>query len=140
MRLSTITRIQSGTPFSLTDDTLDLDRNGLGNEYLPAGTYTGVAPTINGAVRDNLAMTVDYKGGRNGAYGPGRYQMDVRAGWRFNVGESKILDVYSELLNAFDTPSLSNPGTNRRLPASFLVLNGQQNLAASIQFGARYGF
>jgi outer membrane receptor protein involved in Fe transport len=140
MRLSTITRIQSGTPFSLTDDSLDLDRNGLVNEYLPAGTYTGVAPTIGGVVREDLATTVDYKGGRNGAYGPGRFQMDIRAGYRFNVGESKILDVYAELLNATDTPSLSNPGTNRRLPASFLVFNGQQNLAASIQFGARYGF
>jgi len=140
MRLSTITRIQSGSPFSLTDDTFDLDRNGQVNEFLPAGTYTGVAPTIGGQVRNDLAMTVDYKGGRNGAYGPGRVSMDLRAGWRFKVGEGKTFDVYSELLNALQSPALSNPGTNRRTPASFLVLNGQQNLPASIQFGGRYGF
>jgi hypothetical protein len=133
LRFSSVTHALSGTPFSITDDTTDPDRNGLvGNDWLPAGTYSG-----NG--RD--AITVDYKGGRGGAKGPGFLQVDLRAGYKFKVGERKTLDVFTEVLNVTNHSSFANPNGNRR-NANFLIVtalrgNGPTRTA---QFGVRYGF
>jgi hypothetical protein len=133
LRFSSVTHVLSGTPFSLTDDTTDPDRNGLaGNDWLPAGTYTGTG-------RD--AITVNYKGGRAGATGPSFLQVDLRAGYKFRLREQKTLDVFTEVLNLTDHSSFANPNGNRR-NANFLIVtalrgNGPTRTA---QFGVRYGF
>ena len=46
-------------------------------DLLPAGTYTGTGEN---------AITVENDGRRNGAYGPGFMQLDVRAGYRIRFG------------------------------------------------------
>ena len=56
-------RMLTGTPFTIQDQNIDADRNGILFEPLPAGTYSGTAP---GALQN-----VESKGGRNGAWGPG---------------------------------------------------------------------
>ena len=68
---SATARIMSGSPFSVYDSSFDLDQNGVLMDPLPAGTYSGAGE--NG-------ITVENEGGRNGAYGPGFMQIDVRSG------------------------------------------------------------
>ena len=81
MTFSWVARALSGLPFSLTNNLIDVDRNGTLFDPLAPGTYTG-AGTI---AADNYTVE-DYDGKRNGATGPGFFQLDTRIGWRLNVG------------------------------------------------------
>ncbi len=56
---------------------------------LPAGTYSGTGPN---------SFTVENAGGRNGARGPGFFQVDVRLGYRVPFG-ARHLDVFGEVFN-----------------------------------------
>ena len=77
LNFSWVARALSGTPFSLTNNNIDPDRNGTIAEPLAAGDYSGIG---------NNAYTVKgYKAERNGAYGPGFFQADVRFGYRFRL-------------------------------------------------------
>ena len=72
LNVSWVARALSGTPFTLTNNTVDPDRNGTFAEPLPAGTYTG-----NGAERL-------HGGGLRGASAtaptvPGFFNLDMRA-------------------------------------------------------------
>ena len=69
---------QSGTPYTLTDSSTDPNRNGIFEEPLPAGTYSGPASNPD-------SITVDYKGGFNGARGPSFNLLNMRAGYRFRL-------------------------------------------------------
>jgi hypothetical protein len=139
LKLSAVYSARSGTPFSLVDTTFDHDRNGLTtNEYLPAGSYSGVG-------RDSI--TVDYKGGRNGARGPNYQRLDLRAGYRFRLGGGRTFDAFLDLFNVTNEPNFASPITantssDRRVPASFLVLtqvvDGSPTRTAQLNF--RYGF
>ena len=78
LNFSWVMRALSGSPFSLTNANIDQDRNGTIAEPLPAGDIPGTgadAYTVKG-----------YEAQRNGAYGPGFFQTDLRAGYRFNLG------------------------------------------------------
>ena len=66
MTFSWVARALSGLPFSLTNNLIDVDRNGTLFDPLAPGTYTG-AGTI---AADNYTVE-DYDGKRNGATGPG---------------------------------------------------------------------
>src|SRR4029434_10639964 len=59
--ISGMLRMLSGTPYTIQDQNIDADRNGVLFDPLPAGTYSGTAP---GALQN-----VENKGGRNGARG-----------------------------------------------------------------------
>ena len=63
LNLSGVWQYNSGTPFTLTDSTTDPNRNGIFEEPLPAGTYSGAASNPD-------AITVENNGGFNGARGP----------------------------------------------------------------------
>ena len=63
LNLSGVWQYNSGTPFTLTDSTTDPDLNGIFQEPLAPGTYSGAATNVN-------AITVVNKGGYNGARGP----------------------------------------------------------------------
>ena len=70
LTVSWVARALSGTPFSLTNGTLDPDLNGSLSEPLAAGTYSGTGAD---------AYTVDgYRSERNGARGPGFFKLDMR--------------------------------------------------------------
>jgi hypothetical protein len=142
LKLSAVYSARSGTPYSLVDTSLDSDRNGLTtNEYLPAGTYTGVGPG---------AITVEYDGGRNGARGPNYQRFDLRAGYRFRLPGGRTLDAFLDLFNATNEPNFASPNTatalnnssDRRVPATFAVLTqvigGSPARTAQLNF--RYGF
>jgi hypothetical protein len=134
LKLSAVLQARSGTPFTLIDSTNDLDRNGFtGNEYLPAGTYSGVGQD---------SITVDYEGGRNGGRGPNYQRVDFRAGYRLRLGNGKTFDAFLDVFNLTNEPNFSNPGLDRRLPATFLRITStlDESPTRTAQLNFRYGF
>jgi hypothetical protein len=132
MTLSGTLRMLSGLAFSLYDSSSDPDRNGILMDPLPAGSFSGTGPN---------AITVDNKGGRNGAFGPGYMQLDTRVGWRFRAGQAKTLDLTMDVINLTNRANFVNPTSDRR-STNFLLLTtlyggGQPRQA---QIGFRFGF
>lgn len=81
---------------------------------MPAGTYSGTA-------KDSL-QNVENKGGRNGAYGPGFIQVDMRVGYRQRLGGRRTVDVFGEVFNVTNHANFINPSGDRRNAADFLRL------------------
>lgn len=132
LTVSALFRIMSGRPFSIIDSNVDADRNGILFDPLPAGTYSGSG--------DN-AITVENKGGRNGAYGPNYAQLDMRLGYRVRVRGNRTLDIFGEVFNVTNRSNYTNPSGDRRLP-TFLVTNGLVGggFPRQMQMGTRLGF
>src|SRR5262249_39761589 len=105
---------------------------------VPAGTYSGTAT-------DSL-KNVQYAGGRNGAYGPDYFQIDMRAGYRRKLTQQKAIEVYFDVYNITNRANFDNPVTansDRRLPANFLVLTnlrGGGGFPRQAQLGFRFVF
>ncbi len=137
MTFSWVARALSGVPFSLTNNLIDVDRNGTLFDPIAPGTYTG-AGTI---AADNYTVE-DYDGKRNGATGPGFFQFDTRFGWRLNVGNGRTLDLSADVFNITNRANFANPGGNQGAPTTFLVLSALRAGAAprTLQIGARFGF
>ena len=131
LTVSGLFRIMTGRPFTVHDSNVDGDRNNISFDPLPAGTYTGEGAN---------AITVENKGGRNGAYGPNYAQLDARVGYRVRVGAARTLDLFAEVFNVTDRSNFINPSGDRRV--SFLVLNGlvAGGFPRQLQLGARFGF
>ncbi len=139
MTLAGTLRMMSGLPFTIINTATDPDRNGVLFDPLPAGEYSG-----NGA----NAITVDNDGGRNGAYGPGFIQLDMRFGWRWHMRGQQTLDLSLDLINLTNRSNFLNPtagstqnAADQRL-TNFLLLTqlsggGQPRQA---QVGVRFGF
>jgi hypothetical protein len=132
LTVSWVARALSGAPFTLTDSTTDPDRNGAFAEPLPGGTYSG-----EGA--DNI--TVEAEQERNGARGPGFFQIDMRLGYRVRLGGERTLDLFGEAYNLTNRANFANPSGDRR-DSDFLVLTGLRTGAVprTAQFGVRFGF
>jgi hypothetical protein len=145
LKVSGVYSARSGTPFTLIDSTLDADRNSFTtNEYLPAGTYSGTGDD---------AITVDYKGGRNGARGPNYQRLDLRLGYRFRLPGGRTLDAFLDLFNATNEPNFANPinvttntnnvnASDRRLASTFLKLTQtlDESPTRTAQLNLRFGF
>ena len=88
------------------------------------------------------SICVDADGTRNGAYGPGFKQTDLKLGYQFRPAKEKTVDANLELFNVFNVANFNNPTVDSRL-TDFLVLtalsggNGQPRAA---QFSVRFGF
>ena len=134
-------RARSGTPISLRNTTFDHDSNGLtANEYLAPGTYTGAAPE---ALSPNaIPYTVEYDGGRAGGRGPGYAQVDLRAGYRIQLGGGRTLDAFLDVFNLANRANFANPLVDQRLPATFLRLLdvSDEGPTRTAQINVRYGF
>jgi hypothetical protein len=133
LTVSGVYRALSGQPLTIQDQNVDLDRNGIFFDPLPPGTYSGVGPN---------AITVENKGGRNGARGPGYAQLDMRIGYRLRVKTTRTLDVFGEIFNVTNRVNFDNPTGDRRAGAQFLVpttLRGG-GFPRQFQLGARFGF
>jgi hypothetical protein len=95
------------------------------------------------------ANPVAYKGGRNGATGPGVFQLDLRAGYRLLKDEDRTLDLFGEIFNvsdgtAFDNPTttvLGHPAADRQM-SDFLVPRAVRPgaIPRTGQIGVRFGF
>ncbi len=145
LNLSGVWQYNSGTPFTLTDSTTDPDRNGIFQEPLPAGTYSGAASNPN-------AITVVNKGGYNGARGPDFSLASVRAAYRFKLpgsGNRRIM-AYVDVFNVSNRANFTNPtsisggvtSADRRDAATFLIVRSIRNGGPSrtAQFNVRYDF
>ena len=103
---------------------------------IAAGSYTGA-----GTVRRTTTRS-DFDGGRNGARGPGFFQLDTRFGWRFNLGSSRTLDLSADVFNLTNRANFEIRAANQGAPATFLVLSALRAGAAprTLQLGVRFGF
>jgi hypothetical protein len=132
LNLSWVARALSGMPFTLIDNRVDPDRNGAFAEPLPAGTYSG-----NGA---NPYTVDDYEPRRNGAYGPGFFNMDMRVSYAFRFG-TRQLEVIGDVFNLTNRTNFANPNNNLA-SAQFLLLSAYSTSYAprKLQLGARFVF
>ncbi|HET7618264.1 MAG TPA: TonB-dependent receptor [Vicinamibacterales bacterium] len=133
LNFSWVARALSGTPFSLVNGDIDPDRNGSISEPLPAGDYSGTgedAYSVNGA-----------KNERNGAYGPGFFQLDMRFGYRFALGANRHLNAFVDLFNLTNRTNFGNPSGNLASP-NFLILTDYDTsyTPRKLQIGARFEF
>jgi outer membrane receptor for Fe3+-dicitrate len=137
--VSWVARALSGSPFTLTNANVDPDRNGSQTEPLPAGTYRGVAPT---PADEPDVYEVDFESKRNGAYGPGFFQLDMRVGYRLRPRGNMTVDVYGEVYNLTNRVNYGNPAGNQAAPSAFLILTGYRDGAVprTGQFGLRFTF
>ena len=137
MTFSWVARALSGQPFSLTNNLIDVDRNGTLFDPLVPATYTGA-----GTIPVNNYTVDDYDGKRNGAIGPGFFQFDTRFGWRLNMGNGRTLDLSADVFNITNRANFANPSGNQGAPATFLVLSALRDGAAprTLQLGGRFGF
>ena len=135
LQVSGVFRALSGLPFTIHDTSIDGDRNGVGFDPLPPGTYSGNGPN---------AITVDSDGRRNGAYGPGFAQLDMRIGYRVRVPNNRTIDLFAEIFNVTDRANflVSTTTTGDRRLASFLVPNELRGggFPRQLQLGAKLTF
>jgi hypothetical protein len=132
LNVSWVARALSGTPFTLINNTVDPDRNGTFAEPLPAGTYSG-----NGT---NPYTVDDYEVERNGAYGPGFVNMDMRVSYAFRFGARQV-ELVGDVFNLTNRTNFANP-TNNQASAQFLLLTAYSTSYAprKLQLGARFVF
>jgi hypothetical protein len=116
LNLSWVARALSGRPFSLVNGNVDADLNGSQSEPLAAGTYTGTGK--------NAYTVKNYVSERDGAYGPGFFNLDIRAGYAINLSGSRRLELSVDVFNVTDHVNFANPGGNQATASTFLVLNG----------------
>jgi hypothetical protein len=134
LNFSWVARALSGAPFSLNNNLIDQDRNGSFSEPLPAGDYTGVGAdpyTVKG-----------YESKRNGAYGPGFFNADIRFGYRLALPDKRRLELIADVFNVTNHVNFANPGGNQAAPTTFLVLTGYSTSYAprKLQLGLRLQF
>jgi hypothetical protein len=127
-----IARALSGSGFTVIDSTTDPDRNGQFQEPLPAGGYTSTGRN---------PWNVDFDGTRNGATGPGLFQLDLRLGYRVRPGRDRSLDLFVDVFNVTNRANFANPSGDRR-STDFLNLVALRAGAVptTVQLGVRMAF
>jgi hypothetical protein len=129
---SWVGRMLSGTPLTIFNSTIDSDRNGTLADPLPAGSYSGNGPNT---------ITVENAGGRNGAYGPGFFKLDMRLGYSINLVDRRRLELFGEVFNVTGRDNFANP-TGDQASADFLRLTGLSTSTNPrlVQLGMRFAF
>jgi hypothetical protein len=129
---SAVARMMTGQAFTIHNSNIDVNRNNIAVDPVPAGTYSGVGEN---------AITVENKGGRNGAYGPGSLQIDLRAGYRIRPGQGRTIDFFAEVFNLTNEPNFANPSGDMRLSTFLLTTSlAGGGFPRQFQVGARLGF
>ena len=132
LNVSWVARALSGTPFTLVNNTIDPDRNGTFAEPLPEATYSGTGAN---------AYTVDnYKAERNGAYGPGFFNLDARVSYALRFGTRQV-EIIGDMFNLTNHTNFANPTNNQASP-QFLLLTAYSTSYAprKLQLGVRFVF
>jgi len=132
LTVSWVARALSGLPLTVFNSTIDVDRNGTLADPLPAGSYSGTGSN---------SISVESEGGRNGAYGPGFFKLDMRFGYRLNLHNRRSLDVFGEVFNLTNRANFANP-TGDQANANFLRVTGLNTSTnpRTGQIGVRLGF
>jgi carboxypeptidase family protein len=135
LNLGWVVRALSGRPFSLTNSALDPDQNGIQAEPLAAGNYSGTGT--------NTYSVKDYRSERNGAVGPGFFELDMRFGYKLPLmGSGRTIEVAGDVFNLTNHTNFANPGGNKNSPSTFLVLTGYNTsyTPRKLQMGVRLQF
>lgn len=134
LNLSWVARALSGQPFSLTNSAVDPDLNGIQAEPLAAGSYSG-----NGT---NSYSVKNYKSERNGARGPGFFELDMRFGYRIPLSGTRRLEVAADVFNLTNRTNFAIPGGNQNTPSTFLIRTAYSTsyTPRKLQIGARFEF
>lgn len=132
LTLAWVARALSGSRFTVLDSTTDPDRNGTFAEPLPAGGYTSTGRN---------PFNVDSDGHRNGATGPGFFQLDVRVGYRLRPAAGRSLDLFADVFNVTNRANFDNPTGDRR-STDFLNLTVLRAgaIPTTAQLGVRFEF
>jgi hypothetical protein len=134
LQLSGSLQFQSGSPITLTDSTTDDNRNGLFTDStLAAGSYSGAAGNPD-------AITVENDGGFRGARGPNQFLTSLRARYAFKMKGNRSLQAWIDVFNVTNRANFSNPSTDRRDAATFLILRSVVNPTRTAQLNFRYSF
>jgi hypothetical protein len=113
LNVGTVVRALSGLPFTIQDQNSDPDRNGILFDPLPPGTYSGTGAD---------SFTVDNKGGRNGARGPGFFQADLRLSYQIRFA-GRAAELVGEVYNVTNRANFeAQAATGDRRSPNFLVL------------------
>jgi len=130
-----VARALSGSHFTIVDSTTDPDRNGQFAEPLPAGAYTSTSPTAQNP------WNVDFESKRNGATGPGLFQIDARLGYRLRPGSGRSLELFADVFNITNRANFANPAGDR-FRTDFLnrVALRAGAVPTTVQLGVRMGF
>jgi hypothetical protein len=133
LNVSWVARALSGSPFSLVNGDVDPDRNGSQSEPLPGGQYSGQG--TNGFTVKN------YESRRNGAYGPGFFELDARLGYRLPLHADRRLELFVDAFNLSNRTNFANP-TGNLASQQFLVLTSYNTsyTPRKVQLGARIEF
>jgi len=133
LNVSWVARALSGRPFSLTNGNVDPDLNGIQAEPLPEGNYSGTG--------SNAFTVENYKAERNGAYGPGFFNLDARVGYALHVGGSRRLELSADVFNITNKTNFANP-TGNQASAQFLLLTAYNTSYSPLkaQLGVRFEF
>jgi hypothetical protein len=131
LRLSAVSRSFTGTRFTIQDTNTDTNRNGILFEPLPPGTYSGAGAD---------GFTIENDGGRNGATGPGLFQLDLRISYDVRIS-GRSFGAYAEIVNLTDHVNFDNPAGDRRL-TNFLIPTGifGGTPTRTLQGGLRFSF
>ena len=99
---------------------------------MPPGSYSGTGANT---------ITVENHAGRNGAYGPGFFKLDLRVGYTLNVLDRRRIELAAEIFNATNRANFANPSGDRA-SANFLRLTGLSTSTNPrlLQLMARYSF
>jgi len=134
LQLSGSFQYQSGSPITLTDSTIDSNRNGFfTDEVLPAGSYSGAASNID-------AITLENEGGFRGARGPNQMLLSLRGRYSFRLSGNRSLQAWVDVFNVTNRANFSNPSTDRRDAATFLILRAVVNPTRTAQLNFRFTF
>jgi hypothetical protein len=127
-----VARALSGQPFTIFNSTIDEDRNGTVTDPLPAGSYSGSGAN---------AISVESDGGRNGAYGPGFFKLDLRLGYTVQIAQQRRVELFGEVFNVTNRANFATP-TGDQASANFLRVTGLSTSTNPrlVQFGARFSF
>lgn len=130
--VSWVARALSGTPFTIFNSLVDEDRNGTVTDPLPPGTYSGSGEST---------ISVENEGGRNGAYGPGFFKLDIRLGYGLDLGAERRLELFGEIFNVTNRTNFGNP-TGDQASANFLRLTSLSTSTNPrlLQLGVRFAF
>jgi hypothetical protein len=135
IELSATARYMSGVPMTIINSAVDVDQNGELQDPAPAGTYSGTAT--------DAMQNVEFNGKRGGARGPDYFQLDMRAGWRRNLGQQRTFEIFMDLFNVTNRANFVNPATDIRQAATFLRLTrlyGGSGFPRQAELGLRFAF
>jgi outer membrane receptor for ferrienterochelin and colicin len=136
LSVGAVARYLSGDPFTILDNNVDQNRNGVALDPLPAGQHSPTeAPRASTIGTPLNPYPVFNRGGRDGARGPDFFQTDMRLGYNIPV-HGTTLAVFGEIFNVTNRVNWANPNGNRAINAAGQISNANYLNLNALRSGA----